>query len=293
MLPCPVPGNEDEAPQDLPVLLEIVVPAHNEANRLPRGLSLLTEKVALLPLRAAVLVVDNASTDETPDIVRNWPGGLVPVRLLHCAQRGKGAAVRAGLLATRAPYVGFCDADMATDLSAMDLAISLLAAGHRAIIGSRAHRRSTVEARHNLVRTAGAAMFRGLARRIVEGATDTQCGFKFFSGPLGRAAAVRLRATGFAFDVELIARCVQLGAKVTEIPVTWRDVPGSTFSVQRHGAQALREIASIWLSLKRRDSQNHNESHLPPHIPLPRAGDSASTSPAPVIESGSMAVASQ
>ena len=75
-----------------------------------------------------------------------------------------------------------------------------------------------------------------MARRIVPGATDTQCGFKFFSGPLARAAALPLRTTGFAFDVELIAICQRLGATLTEIPVRWRDVPGSTFSVPRHSA---------------------------------------------------------
>jgi hypothetical protein len=86
-----------------------------------------------------------------------------------------------------------------------------------------------------------------MARRIVPGATDTQCGFKFFSGPLARAAALPLRTAGFAFDVELIARCQRLGAALTEIPVTWRDRPGSTFSVPRHSAGILRDLAVIWL----------------------------------------------
>jgi hypothetical protein len=82
---------------------------------------------------------------------------------------------------------------------------------------------------------------------VVPGASDTQCGFKFFSGPLARAAAVQLRTAGFAFDIELIASCLRLGASLTEIPVCWRDMPGSTFSVRRHSAAAFRDIASIWL----------------------------------------------
>jgi hypothetical protein len=76
---------------------------------------------------------------------------------------------------------------------------------------------------------------------------DTQCGFKFFSGPLARAAALPLRTPGFAFDIELIANCLRLGANLAEIPVRWRDVPGSTLSVTRHSAAAFREIVSIWL----------------------------------------------
>jgi hypothetical protein len=87
-----------------------------------------------------------------------------------------------------------------------------------------------------------------MARQVVPGATDTQCGFKFFSGALVRAAALRLTTQGFAFDIELIALCQRLGATLTEFPVCWRDVPGSTFSVPRHSAAALREVAAIWLS---------------------------------------------
>ena len=84
-------------------------------------------------------------------------------------------------------------------------------------------------------------------RQVVPGATDTQCGFKFFAGPLARAAARSLRTAGFAFDIELIAACQRLGATLTEIPVDWRDVPGSTFSVSRHSAAAMRDVAAIWL----------------------------------------------
>lgn len=230
-----------------PVSIEIIVPAHNEARRLPAGLATLCRKAAQLPLPTGVLVVDSASSDGTADVVRDWPEGPVPVRLLRSDQPGKGRAVRLGLLATRAPFVGFCDADMATDLSALDVTIGLLTEGQPLVIGSRAVDGSVVEERHSAVRRLGAAAFRALARRVLPDATDTQCGFKFFSGPLARAAALPLRTGGFAFDIELIAICQRLGAPPTEIPVSWRDVPGSTFSVSHHSAATLREVALIWL----------------------------------------------
>lgn len=245
------------------VSIEIIVPARNEVRRLPHGLGALCEKAAMLPLPVAILVVDSASTDGTGRVVQDWPAGPVPVRLLRCQRPGKGLAVRAGLLATRAPFVGFCDADMATDLSALDMAISLLAAGAPMVVGSRGLAASVVEARHSAVRRAGAAVFRAMARQVVPGATDTQCGFKFFSGPLARAAALPLRTAGFAFDLELIARCQRLGATLTEIPVTWRDVPGSTFSVPQHSAGIVRDLAAIWL--------RHRPARLPSvPVPLPR-----------------------
>ncbi len=230
-----------------PASFEIIVPARNEADRLPEGLAALCQKAATLPLRTAILVVDSASTDATSHIVRNWPAGPVPVGLLRCRRPGKGIAVRAGLLATGAPFVGYCDADMATDLGAMDPALRLLAVGYGAVIGSRALAASEVEDRSSPVRKVGATMFRTLARGIVPGVTDTQCGFKFFAGPLARAAALPLRTTGFAFDIELLANCLRLGATLAEIPVRWRDVSGSTFSVRRHSAAAFRDMASIWL----------------------------------------------
>jgi hypothetical protein len=97
-----------------------------------------------------------------------------------------------------------------------------------------------------------------MSRTVVPGATDTQCGFKFFSGPLARAAAQRLTTPGFAFDIELLALCQRLGATLTEFPVRWRDVPGSTFSVPRHTAAALRDVLSIWLS--------HRPGRVPPGL---------------------------
>jgi dolichyl-phosphate beta-glucosyltransferase len=248
--------------------LQVVVPARNEAARLPAGLTLLCAKAASLPEGVEILVVDSASTDQTARIVRDWPAGPVSVRLVSCERPGKGAAVRAGLLASRAPYVGFCDADMAADLSALDLAVRLLLGGRQVVIGSRAHGASVVEARHSPVRKAGAAVFRGAARLVAPVPGDTQCGFKFFAGPVARRAATDLTATGFAFDVELIARCSQLGADMVEIPVNWRDIPGSTFSIWRHSLGAFAEIARIRLALRSRSSWAETDAEYAPANPM-------------------------
>lgn len=233
-----------------PPWLEIIVPARNEQARLPSGLAELCGQIGALQLRAEVIVVDSASSDRTAAIAREWPSAPVPVRLIQCDRPGKGTAVRAGLLASRAPFVGFCDADMATELSALDEVIEHLQAGTQVVVGSRAHAAAVVEVRHSPIRKAGAAVFRAMARMIVPDAGDTQCGFKFFSGPLARQAAADLRATGFAFDIELLARCRQLGGEVVEIPVAWRDVPGSTFSIWRDSLTAFAEIGAIRLALR-------------------------------------------
>ncbi len=252
--------------------LEIIVPARNEQARLPAGLDRLCAKAATLPPGVEIIVVDSASTDQTAQIVRDWPAGPVPVRLINCDRPGKGAAVRLGLLATNAPYVGFCDADMAADLAALDVALSCLQAGRQVVIGSRAHPASVVEVRHSAIRKAGAAIFRGAAQLVSAGPMDTQCGFKFFTGPVARRAAADMTATGFAFDVELIARCRQLGATMIEIPVSWHDVPGSTFSIWRHSLSAFAEMAAIWLALRARSDWADSDAEAA--LPGPAHGSS-------------------
>ena len=134
---------------------------------------------------------------------------------------------------------------MATGLSALDTAVELLQSGVTMVLGSRSHPESDVEDRHSWLRRSGAAAFRWLSRTLTSGVQDTQCGFKFFDGPIARAAAYSLTATGFSFDIELIARCRQLGAVPVEIPVRWKDVTGSTFSVRRHALSAFAEIGQI------------------------------------------------
>jgi dolichyl-phosphate beta-glucosyltransferase len=231
-------------------LLDVVVPARNEAGRLEHGLATLSGKLARLQVSSKILVVDNASTDTTADIVRQWYGP-VPVHLLQCARPGKGAAVRLGLLATTAPYVGFCDTDMATDVEILDDVLAMLGSGAQVIVGSRRHPESDVEIYSRPLRRLGALAFNRLCREMTGGISDTQCGFKFFAGPLARAAAADMCTAGFAFDVELLLNCRRLGATVTELPVIWRDMPGSTFSISRHAGSCLRDLLRIRATARR------------------------------------------
>src|SRR5690242_19902413 len=131
---------------------------------------------------------------------------------------------------------------MATGLDVLPDVLAMLRSGAEVIIGSRRHPESDVEIYGRPLRRVGALTFNRLCRDLTGGVTDTQCGFKFFAGPLARAAAAELRTAGFAFDVELLVHCRRRGAAITEIPVTWRDMPGSTFSITRHAAGCLRDL---------------------------------------------------
>lgn len=266
-------------------MLQIVIPAYNEERRLPRTLRELRRHVTArrhVLGQVEIVVVDNASDDRTAAVARAADSAALPVRVVRCAVPGKGAAVRTGLLATRADLVCFMDADGATGLSALEDGRRRLLLGADAVIGSRGLPDSVTSVRHCRTRTAGAAWYRRFAGRLVPGVVDTQCGFKLMRGDLARRVATRLRTDGFSFDVELLVRLRAMGARIEEMPVTWVDVPGSTFTPVRHGAGAFAELAVIaWRT-----------RGLAPVTTLPSAAPSAVTSatPTPAAPTGGLSV---
>lgn len=228
--------------------MQIVIPAYNEAARLPRTLELLRRRardIEQVVGRLEVVVVDNNSSDDTAELARRASTPGLPVQVVHCPIPGKGAAVRAGLLATTHELVAYMDADAATDLDAIVDGWRIMALGADIAVGSRAVGGAETTVRHTWLRGQGASLFRFFSSRVVPGVRDTQCGFKMMRGNLARHVAADLESDGFSFDVEFLARAVRRGATLAEFGVRWTDVPGSTFSPARHGASAFVELASI------------------------------------------------
>lgn len=227
--------------------MHLIIPAYNEEARLPSTLASLQVFAEVHPALDGlqVTVVDNASTDRTAEVAGSFDTPSLPVSVLRCETPGKGAAVRAGVLATTDDVVGFMDADGATDLTAVALGLERLALGADLAIGSRAVGGSLTMDRHSRLRQLGAAVYRRQTVRIAPGIADTQCGFKLMRGDVARRLFAALRCTGFSFDVELLGRAQRMGARIDEFPVVWVDVPGSTFSPARHGVAAFWELDRI------------------------------------------------
>jgi dolichyl-phosphate beta-glucosyltransferase len=237
------------------IRLSVVIPAYNEVSRLPRTLeaiaAFLARRGELLP--AEIIVVDDGSSDATAEVAKDFgtrEGFLM--RVVRLARNsGKGAAVRAGLAASRGAWILISDADLATPVEELD---ALLASGAALAVGSRGVRRELIVRRQPLPRdTLGRLFNLGLRALGLTRLRDTQCGFKLVEGELARRLAGELRLDGFAFDVELLARAKRHGATIAEVPVRWYHVEASRVRPLRHGVQMLRDTLRIrlWLWLGR------------------------------------------
>jgi dolichyl-phosphate beta-glucosyltransferase len=221
--------------------LEIVIPARDEVRRLPHTLMQTIQYLEAQPYSSSIVVIDNGSVDQTSDLVARTSSDRVPVRLAGCAQPGKGAAVRRGILTSSARFIGYMDADLATPIETLDIAIPLLEE-FQVVIGSRRISGAAFAKRQPVYRSASSLAFRMLAQRVLPGFADTQCGFKFFPGEVARVAARQLRIDGFAFDVELLRVIVDMGVPIREIPVVWSDKEGSTLRSLRDGVRAAVDV---------------------------------------------------
>ena len=228
----------------------LVIPAFNEADRI--GLTLRTARGYLEKISpgSEVIVVNDGSTDATSEVVRevfSEPGPVATRLLEHFPNRGKGAAVREGLLAARRPIGLFSDADFSTPIEEAPKLVEPIAAGELDVaFGSRALDRSLIGHRQPWRREQGGRVF-NLIVRIATGLPfwDTQCGFKAFRLEAFRPILERAKTDGFGFDVELLYLAQKANLRLREIPVRWNHCEGSKVNVLRDSVRMVREVAAL------------------------------------------------
>jgi dolichyl-phosphate beta-glucosyltransferase len=200
--------------------LSVVIPAFNEADRLPPTLDRVLAHLRARGESFEVIVVDDGSRDDT--VARARAAGVSV--LLNEVNRGKGFSVRRGMLAARGARRLMTDADLSTPIEDLVPLMARLDAGYDVAIGSRALPDSNVEIHQPWYRENTGRVFNGLVRLLaVPGLMDTQCGFKLFSAAAAEAAFSRARMDGFSFDVEALFLARRLGFRIAEVPVTWRN----------------------------------------------------------------------
>lgn len=233
--------------------LSIIVPAYNEAKRILPTLTSLVDALERRGYHHEILVVDDGSVDETVAVVEAFAVLHPSVRAVLCeVNRGKGAAVRRGMLEARGQVRVMCDADGSMPPSQLDALIAPVASGRADIaIGSRRADGASVGVKQPWFRRAWSVVANAVVRKsLVSGIRDTQCGFKAFSAHAARSLFARAKIDGWAFDLEVLAIAQRMGYVVDEVPVVWEDDPRSRIRPVRDAINVAREALAIRRNLR-------------------------------------------
>jgi len=240
--------------------LSIIIPAYNEAERLPGYLSEIRGELDQMNLDAEILVVDDGSKDNTAGYVTSVSRQDPRVQLLaQPYNQGKGKAIQRGMLEARGHHLLFADADGATPFREVQQLLAATDAGHEIAIGSRRTSSEAATRERTGLRALMGQMFYSFVNFLaVPGINDTQCGFKLFRRDCARALFADLNESGWAFDVEVLYRAQLTGYGIAEVAVDWHEVDGSkvnpvrdairmfiaVFRIRRNNAGFLRQPAS-------------------------------------------------
>lgn len=229
--------------------LSLVIPALNEQARLPYTLSEIEAFVCRERIDCEVVVVDNGSSDATSAVVLQAATSFKRLRLLRTDRRGKGLAVRTGVLAARGDVVIFADADLSWPVEDIARFMELVEDPRTSLaIGSREGQGS---------RRIGEPIYRHLMGRVfnrivqtfaVPGIEDSQCGFKALRGDAARAIFSRQRVDGFGFDVEVLFLARHLGYAIREVPLRWEHKENSRVAPIRDTLLMLSDVLRVRLN---------------------------------------------
>ena len=232
-----------------PPYLSIVVPAYNEARRLPRTLDSLRDFFRGFTRTFEVLIVVEQSADGTLGIAAEAARQQENFLAIDSGpQRGKGHAVRSGVLRARGGFVFYMDADLSVPLAEIDVFLAHFAEHPEVdvLVGNRQHARSRIVRRQSMLRERMGQGFNLLLQTLgLASLHDTQCGFKAFRRDAAQAVFSRQRLDGFAFDVEVLLLAERLGYKIADLPVEWRNSPDSRVRLVRDSVAMFRDMLRV------------------------------------------------
>lgn len=232
----------------MPPLLSIIVPAHNEENRLPQSLEAILEFVHAQTYESEIIIVENGSSDHTAQISQDYAARYPEIQALQEPVAGKGLAVRRGMLAAKGDFRFICDADLSMPIDEVNLFLPPQAPPFDIAIASReipgAVRYDEPNYRHLIGRA-----FNLLVRIVtLPGLQDTQCGFKCFRAEVAEKLFPLQTIAGWTFDVEILFIARTRGMQVIEIPINWYFNSGSRVRILRDSATMFADLFRIRLN---------------------------------------------
>lgn len=234
--------------------LSVVVPAYNEEVRLKPTLERLHEYYEAQSYPYDVIVVSDGSTDKTEAVVNDFAATHPKFRLMaYSPNRGKGYAVRTGMLAAEGELILFCDADMATPQEETEKLLKHMRDGADIAIGSRPLKESKLEKHQPWVREMfGRAANQLIQMLAVRGIHDTQCGFKMFTKKACQDVFARCKLNGFSFDFEALMIARDLGYRIDEVPIRWFHQEGSKVVFWRDYPRSFKDLISLRMKGKKK-----------------------------------------
>lgn len=250
-----------------PPLLSLIIPAYNEAERLPITLPPVIDFLDAQDYASELIIVDNNSSDKTGEIARRFAAARPYIRVLDEPAQGKGAAVRSGMLAAVGEYLFMADADFSMPVAEIAKFLPPNLNGYDVAIGSReapgAVRYNEPQYRHFMGR-----VFNFYVKVLaIPGFEDTQCGFKCFRNEVARDVLPGQTIDGWAFDVELLYIALHRGYRVVEVPIHWYYGENSRVSPVRDTINMIREVLRIRLN----DFKGRYDRVRPADTSLPQA----------------------
>jgi dolichyl-phosphate beta-glucosyltransferase len=244
----------------------IVIPAYNEAARIPATLEAVATCVRARGWSAEIVVVDDGSRDRTADVVRAFAAAHPEVRLLqNPGNHGKGYSVRNGLLRSLGEVVMFTDADLSAPIEEADRLFAAIARGADIAIGSRWLERSRQTIRQPLYRRFFGRCFNAVTRAIMGlPFADTQCGFKAFTRAAAQTVCQLQTIDRWGFDPEILFIALKRGYRIEEVPVSWAHDERTRISYLKDGVRMLEDIAIVrWNALRGRYGREVEPIHRP------------------------------
>jgi dolichyl-phosphate beta-glucosyltransferase len=232
-----------------PFRLSVVVPAYNEEKRIGHTLGHMVHFLKSQPYTSEIIVVDDGSQDQTVSLSRQKLAQFPHKVIENAVNRGKGSAVKQGMLAATGDYILFSDADMSTPIEEINRFFPLFLEGFDCVIGSRALKDSKLEIRQNALREFIGRVFNRLARLLsFRGISDSQCGFKCFTRKAAHDLFQRQKLDGFSFDAEILFLAQKHGYKICEQAVLWKNDAQSRVQILRDPLLMFRDLLKIrWL----------------------------------------------